>query len=160
MLKPSLIVRVVTQKMFPFILMYGFYITLHGSSSPGGGFQGGVVIGAAFILFAIGYDPQSSRRRTPEMMVNIMRSAGVLIFVGIGLVGVLLGYAFLANRVIGFPPQGAVGSFLSGGTLLGINIAIAITVAGTVVTLFYSFLECETKDESKEHLNSEEGNLS
>jgi multicomponent Na+:H+ antiporter subunit B len=159
-LEPSLIVKVVTQKMFPFILMYGFYITLHGSSSPGGGFQGGVVIGAAFILFAIGFDPKKSRRRTPEIMVNIMRSAGVLIFVGIGLAGVLLGYAFLANRVAGFPPQGRMGSLLSGGTLLGINIGIAITVASTVVTLFYSFLECKTKDEYKKRLNSERGNLS
>jgi multicomponent Na+:H+ antiporter subunit B len=159
-LEASLIVKVVTQKMFPFILMYGIYITLHGSSSPGGGFQGGVVIGAAFILFAIGFDSEESRRCTPQIMVNIMKSAGVLIFVGIGMVGILFGYAFLANRVINFPPQGAVGSFLSGGTLMGINISIAITVAGTVLTLFHAFLECETEEEEKEFILKKEENLS
>jgi len=157
--EPSLIVKVVTQKMFPFILMYGIYITFHGASSPGGGFQGGVVIGAAFILYAIGFDPQKSRRCTPRLMVNIMRSAGVLIFIGIGLVGILLGYTFLANRVINFPPQGAAGSLLSGGTLLGINIGIAITVAGTVLTLFHAFLECREEDEEQGFILKEKENL-
>ncbi len=145
MLKPSLIVRVVTQKMFPFILMFGVYIIFHGSSSPGGGFQGGVVIGAAYILFGIGVDPREGRRLTPESVVNFMRSLGAFIYVAIGLVGALLGYSFLTNRAIGFPPQGAPGSLLSGGTLLGINIGIGITVGSVVVTLFYAFLEYRTE---------------
>lgn len=60
------------------------------------------------------------------------------------LVGVFLGFTFLANQVIGFPPRGVPGSLLSGGTLLGINIGIGIHVAGTIITLFYAFIECET----------------
>lgn len=84
----------------------------------------------------------------------------MLVFVGIGMVGIVFGYAFLANRVINFPPQGAVGSFLSGGTLLGINIGIAITVAGTVLTLFHAFLECETEEGEKEFMATEKESLS
>ncbi len=154
MLKPNLIVRVVTQKMFPFILMFGVYIIFHGSSSPGGGFQGGVVIGAAYILFAIGVDPREGRKHTPESVLNVMRSLGVFIYTGIGLVGALLGYTFLANRVVGFPPQGAPGSLLSGGTMMGINIGIGITVGSVVVTLFYAFLEYGTEEEDAKEENT------
>ncbi len=148
MIKLSLIVRVVTQKLFPFLLMFGAYIILHGSSSPGGGFQGGVVVGAAYILFAIGVDAQEGRTLAPAIALKMVESAGVLIFVGIGLVGVVLGYSFLANRVAGFPPQGMAGSLLSGGTLLGINIGIGIHVAATVVTLFHAFLEYEPEEKT------------
>ncbi len=152
--KPSLIVRVVTEKMFPFLLMFGFYIILHGSSSPGGGFQGGVVIGAAYILYAIGVNAACGRKLAPYMTLKVVESAGVLMYVGIGLAGICMGYTFLANRVIGFPPQGTPGSLLSGGTLLGINIGIGIHVAATVITLFYAFMEYGAKEE-----NSEEADL-
>ena len=148
--KPSIIIRVVTQKMFPFLLMFGFYIILHGSSSPGGGFQGGVVIGAAYILYAIGVDADHGRRLAPYLHLKIIESAGVLIYVGLGFAGICLGYSFLTNRMIGFPPQGTPGSLLSGGTILGINIGIGIHVAATVITLFYAFMEYEKPKESKE----------
>lgn len=141
--KTSLIVRVVSQKMVAFVLMFGCSIVLHGASSPGGGFQGGVVMGAAFILFAIGIDPHEGRERTPPFILKIIESSGVLLYVGIGLVGILLGYTFLANKVIGFPPLGTPGALLSGGTLVGINIGIGMHVACTVITLFYAFLEYE-----------------
>ena len=150
MFKPSLIVRVITQKMVPFVMMFGFYIVFHGSSSPGGGFQGGVIIGAAYILFAIGLSAKDGRSLTPEKPLKIVESAGVLLYIGIGLVGIFLGYTFLTNRVIGFPPRGAIGSLLSGGTLLGINIAIGMHVACTVVTIFYAFVEYNHEQKTHE----------
>jgi multicomponent Na+:H+ antiporter subunit B len=136
MLKQSLIVKIVTEKMVPFVLMFGVYIILHGSSSPGGGFQGGVVIGAAFILFAIGVDSRTVRKRVPAFSLKVLESGGVLLYVAIGLVGIILGYTFLANRVAGFPPQGEFGGIFSGGALFGINICIGTHVACTVITLF------------------------
>ena len=142
MSRPSLVVSVVTQKMFPFLLMFGFYIILHGSSSPGGGFQGGVIVGAAYILLAIGIEAGHGRRLAPESRVRWARSLGILIYVTMGLAGVVLGYSFLTNKAAGVPPQGRLGAMLSGGSLVWINIGIATTVAGVVITLFYAFLEC------------------
>lgn len=155
-LSPSLIVKVVTQKMFPFLLMFGVYIVFHGSSSPGGGFQGGVVIGVAYILFAIGMDPHMARKDVPESSLSVLRSAGVLIYMGIGLLGIVLGYTFLANRVAGIPPRGALGSVLSGGALLGINIGVGTTVSAVVITFFYAFLEYEPEKPNRETETEEE----
>lgn len=148
-LGPSLIVKVITQKMFPFLLMFGLYIIFHGSSSPGGGFQGGVVIGAAYILFAIGIDSRKARMSVPEKALNTLRSSGALVYICIGFLGIVLGYAFLANRVAGIPPQGALGSVFSGGALLGINIGVGTTVSSVVITLFYAFLEFTMEEDEK-----------
>lgn len=141
MLKPSLIVELVTEKMVAFVVMFGFYIILHGASSPGGGFQGGVIVGAAYILFAVGINPQTVRQRTPAIALKIVESTGVLMYAGSGLLGIILGYTFLANKVAGVPPQGAMGGLFCGGTLLAINIGIGIHVASTIITLYLAFLE-------------------
>ena len=157
MRKPSMIIRVVTQKMVPFVFMFGIYIVLNGSSSPGGGFQGGVVMGAAFILFAIGISGREGRLRAPETPLKMIESGGVLLYVVIGLVGILLGYSFLTNKMAHFPPQGSSGSILSGGTLLGINIGIGMHVACTVIALFYAFLEYEPDTDPGKKDNKEAG---
>ena len=152
--KQSLIVKIVTEKMVPFVLMFGVYIILHGSTSPGGGFQGGVVIGAAFILFAIGVDSRTVRKRVPAFNLKVLESGGVLLYVAIGLIGILLGYTFLANRVAGIPPRGEFGGIFSGGALFGINIFIGTHVACTVITLFYAFLEYEPEQKASEEESS------
>lgn len=139
----SLIVKVVTQKMTPFVIMFGLSVILHGAASPGGGFQGGVVTGAAFILWAVGVNSRESRKRTPAFALKIAESAGILMYVGIGMAGIFMGFSFLTNQAMGFPPMGAPGSLFSGGALLGINIGIGMHVAGTIITLFYAFVEHE-----------------
>ena len=51
----SLIVKTVCRRLVPFIQLFGLYVVIHGHTSPGGGFQGGVILGASFILLAIAY---------------------------------------------------------------------------------------------------------
>ncbi|MTI68240.1 MAG: sodium:proton antiporter [Firmicutes bacterium] len=48
-LKPSHILASVCRVLFPFILIFGFYIIIHGHLSPGGGFQGGAILATAFL---------------------------------------------------------------------------------------------------------------
>ncbi|MBI5788586.1 MAG: MnhB domain-containing protein [Candidatus Schekmanbacteria bacterium] len=139
----SLIVKVVSQKMVPFIIMLGASIILHGAATPGGGFQGGVVIGAAYILFALGIDAKTARLRLPVIKVKIVESAGVLIYAFTGLGGILLGSNFLANKIVLFPPQGEPGGLFGGGTLIPITIGVGIHVACTVASLYYAFVEYE-----------------
>ncbi len=54
-MKDQIILRIMTTVMMPFILVFGFYVITHGELGPGGGFQGGVVIAAAFILYGLVY---------------------------------------------------------------------------------------------------------
>lgn len=45
----SEIISRMTGLLYPFILLFGFYIILNGHASPGGGFQGGAVLASVFI---------------------------------------------------------------------------------------------------------------
>ncbi|PKP54943.1 sodium:proton antiporter, partial [Candidatus Atribacteria bacterium HGW-Atribacteria-1] len=49
----SRIVRTVTNFVYGFIIIFGFYIIVHGHLTPGGGFQGGAVVGSAFALLLV-----------------------------------------------------------------------------------------------------------
>ena len=51
----SVIVKTVCRILVPFVQMFGLYVIMHGHSSPGGGFQGGVILGSSFILLSLGY---------------------------------------------------------------------------------------------------------
>ena len=49
----DLIQRVATKLLLPFIVLFAFYVQFHGETSPGGGFQAGVIIAAGVILVSI-----------------------------------------------------------------------------------------------------------
>ena len=92
---PSLIIEVAVRTMIPFIQLFGLYVIAHGHYSPGGGFQGGVVLGASFILMAIAFDLKTSLRFFSLRANAIMASSGVFIYTGTGVLCALLGGLFL-----------------------------------------------------------------
>ena len=77
--------------MVPFIQLFGLYVVAHGHYSPGGGFQGGVILGASLILLAMAYDMEFVQRFLTMKNMLSFASLGVLIFAGWGLVPVFLG---------------------------------------------------------------------
>ena len=52
-MKHDLVLRVVAKLMIPFMLLFALYVQFHGDYGPGGGFQAGVIIAAAFIFYGI-----------------------------------------------------------------------------------------------------------
>ena len=92
---PSLIIEVAARTMIPFIQLFGLYVIAHGHYSPGGGFQGGVVLGASFILMAIAFDLKTSLRFFSLRANAMMASSGVFIYTGTGVLCALLGGLFL-----------------------------------------------------------------
>jgi multicomponent Na+:H+ antiporter subunit B len=130
----------------PFILMYGLYIILHGEVSPGGGFQGGVVIGAAYILYVIVFNLKEGRCRAPSGYITLANTLGPLLFVMTGLWGIAAGYTFLANRV-GSLPHGEAGTMFSSPSLLLINLGIGLAVGSIIVGFFFAFAERNSEEE-------------
>ena len=92
---PSLIIEVAARTMIPFIQLFGLYVIAHGHYSPGGGFQGGVVLGASFILMVIAFDLKTSLRFFSLRANAVMASSGVFIFTGTGVLCALFGGLFL-----------------------------------------------------------------
>ena len=59
----SKIVRSTANIIFPFILVFGFYIIIHGHLTPGGGFQGGAVAATGFVLMLVAFSPEIIKKK-------------------------------------------------------------------------------------------------
>jgi multicomponent Na+:H+ antiporter subunit B len=132
----SKIIRTIAQKVFPFIVLFGFYLISHGHLSPGGGFQGGVVLGTAIILLALSHSIEKTEKKFKSRWLNMLEKLGILTLIFLGFLGIFLGYSFLSN----FLPLGNPGQIASGGLMLLFNIAIGIKVAAGVSVIFYALV--------------------
>ncbi len=132
----SKIIRTMAQKLFPFIMLFGFYLISHGQLSPGGGFQGGVVLGTSIILLALSHNIEQTEKKFKSRWLNMLEKLGILTLIFLGFLGILLGYSFLSN----FLPLGKPGQIASGGLMLLFNIAIGIKVAAGISAIFYALV--------------------
>jgi len=138
----TVIVRTISRLMFPFMLLFGIYIVVHGHLTPGGGFPGGVVIAAAAVMILLAFGIESAQRKISVLQAELAESFGGLMLVGLGLLGVVLSLNFLKNVL----PLGTVGNLFSAGILPLLNIGVGIKVAAGLVTIFYAMLRV-TEDE-------------
>ena len=97
----DLIIQTVCRLLIPFIQSFGLYVIAHGHYSPGGGFQGGVILGASVILLALSCDLRTAMQRMPEMATGLMSAMGVFIFAGVGAVSLAMGANFLDYSALG-----------------------------------------------------------
>ena len=119
------------------VVLFGLYLVVHGHLTPGGGFQGGVVLATAALLVYLSGEYVTLRRVSPESVTDLAESTGAAGYVAIGLLGLAAGAAFLANVL----PLGHPGALLSAGTIPPINLAVGLEVAGGFVLLLSEFLE-------------------
>jgi len=82
----DLIIKTTCRLLIPFIQLFALYVIAHGHHSPGGGFQGGVILGASIILLAIAYDMRTALSRMHEKVHALLCAFGVLIYAGTGTV--------------------------------------------------------------------------
>ena len=130
-------VRLVGLGFVPALLAIGLYVVAHGMITPGGGFQGGVVLASAFLLVWLAGEYRAFRRITPAPGVDVVKGTGAGGYVVVGIAALLLGHAFLRN--IG--PLGTAGTLASGGSMLLLNLASALEVSAAFVLIFTEFLE-------------------
>jgi multicomponent Na+:H+ antiporter subunit B len=119
------------------LLVVGLYVVAHGYLTPGGGFQGGVVLASAFVLVYLAGDYRSYRALTPTPAVDFVEGVGAGGYTVVGIVSLLLGSAFLHN----FGPLGTTGTLASGGSIPFLNVASALEVSAAFVLLFTEFLD-------------------
>ncbi|QHS15998.1 cation:proton antiporter [haloarchaeon 3A1-DGR] len=115
----------------PFALTYGLFVTFHGAGSPGGGFQGGAIAAAVVLMIAFAFGIDATREWFTNVVVVGLAVGGVLVFGGIGLVGLARGGTFLEYARLPIPHPVKYG--MEGVEILG----IAPIVAGVLVGLFF-----------------------
>jgi multicomponent Na+:H+ antiporter subunit B len=133
---PSLIIEVGVRVMIPFIQLFGLYVIAHGHYSPGGGFQGGVVLGASFILMAIAFDLKTSLRFFSLRANAIMAASGVFIYSGTAVLCALVGGLFLDYSALdAILPLGPV-EWRSMGVFV-VELGVGLAVTSIMASLFW-----------------------
>lgn len=135
-MKLDLILRVSAKLFLPFMLLFALYVQFHGDYGPGGGFQAGVIAAGMIILYALIFGLRAAQRVVPMALVQRLIPLGVLIYAGVGIVSMMKGGEFLNYSVLAHDPVRGQHE----GILL-VEIGVLVTVAATMVGIFYAFVE-------------------
>jgi multicomponent Na+:H+ antiporter subunit B len=119
------------------VALLGVYIVCHGHLTPGGGFQGGVILAAALLIVFLAGEYVALRIVAPHAMVEAAEAFGAAAYALIGLGGLIFAAVFFKN----FVALGTAGNLLSAGTIPLSNIGVGIEVAGAFVLLWTEFLD-------------------
>lgn len=134
-MKLDLILRVGTKLILPFILIFAPYVHFHGDYGPGGGFQAGVIIAAAFILYALIFGIEAVERIAPQSIIERLVPLGVLIFAGAGVPAMLSGQ----GRYLDYGVFGHNFAHAHEWGILIVESGVITTVASTMLAIFYAF---------------------
>lgn len=130
-----LILRVITKLLVGAIILFAFYVHFHGDFSPGGGFQAGVIMAVAFILYGIVFGLDQVQQVFPPWIVHKFVALGVLVYTGTGIWNMVLGYEFLHYG--SFNPH-----HMSHGQhwgILYVEAGVGITVTAVMIAIYYAF---------------------
>ena len=118
-------------------VLTGLYVVIHGHQTPGGGFQGGVILATALLLVYLCDQYRTLRRVGPLWLNELAEAIGGAGLVLIGLAGLVFGTAFFENVL----PLGKAGHLLSAGTIPLSSGAVGLAVAGGFSFMLSEFLE-------------------
>ncbi|MDC3379313.1 DUF4040 domain-containing protein [Planctomycetota bacterium] len=132
----QVVLRRVSTLLMPFIVVFGIYVITHGEIGAGGGFQGGVIVASAFILYALVFGLPKAQAHVPRSLSDALGAIGVLIYAGVGVVCMLRGHEFLGYNALGSdaPHAQALGMTL-------VELGVGVTVAAVMITIFSEIAE-------------------
>ena len=143
----NVIARCGCDRILPCVAVYILYIILHGHLSPGGGFQGGVLIVALVALVCLGHGYQKTIETFSYHLLHTTEGYASIFYVALGLLGVAMGAHFAENVLY---RQGAIGSLYSAGTIFWMNVTVGVKVitgVGSISLLMLSVLRDTGKGE-------------
>lgn len=131
-------------------LLFGVYMALHGTVTPGGGFQGGVIAASSLMLLYLGEGYRTWRQIVRGPAIDLLEGGGALLFVVAATTPLFFGDAVLQNIL----PYGQMKDLFSGGLMVVANFAVALSVAGSFGFLLLEFME-ETRSPEDDPMTDE-----
>ena len=134
----SVILSTATRYMLPLIVLFSVFLLLRGHHEPGGGFVGGLVAAASFVLFAIAHDSHMARRAL-RIEPRLLIALGLSLAAFSGVPALLLGKPFMTGLWITekIPVIGRLG------TPLLFDIGVYLLVLGVTLTIIFTLIERE-----------------
>lgn len=133
----SAALRALALALVPAIIAIGVYIVVHGQITPGGGFQGGVILASAPLAMFIAGRYMRMRVVTPKVLVELGEAAGAAGYALLGLSGLVIVGTFFKNSL----PLGIPGHLLSGGQMDVASALVSIEVTGAFLVAWSEFLD-------------------
>jgi multicomponent Na+:H+ antiporter subunit B len=119
------------------VLLLGVYVVAHGALTPGGGFQGGVLLAGALLLVYAAGQVAAVQRVRPVSLVEVADATGAAAYTLIAVAGLVFGVAAMDNVL----PTGTTGSLLSGGTVPVLSVAVGVEVTAAVTLILSEFVD-------------------
>ena len=132
------------------LLLFGVYMVLHGTVTPGGGFQGGVIVATSLLLVYLGEGYAAWRRVTPHVLLAGLEGGGAFVFVLAALVPLAMNRPALTNIL----PFGTWKDLYSGGLMVVGNGAVGLAVTGSFGLILLEFME-ETREPESDDMTDE-----
>ncbi|MDA0811292.1 MAG: Na(+)/H(+) antiporter subunit B [Verrucomicrobia bacterium] len=133
--EPDLIITQTCNLVIPVLQIFALYVLAHGHYSPGGGFQGGVMLGASYILIALANGVEVAMKAMSERKIMLLAATGILIYSGTGLICLLLGENFLDYHVLSrILPTDPI--MARSHAILIVETGVAVTVAAIMFSIY------------------------
>jgi multicomponent Na+:H+ antiporter subunit B len=129
--------RVLTVILIPLLAALGVYLILHGALTPGGGFQGGVVLAAGPAGLIVAGRFLALKRMAPSWAVEASEAIGAAGYALFGLGGLVFAGVFFKD----FLPGGNPGQLLSAGFMPLNSISVGLEVTGAFLIVWTAFLD-------------------
>ena len=142
------IIKTSADVFMPFSLILGLYIILHGHLSPGGGFQGGVIIASVTIMLYLSYDYKTAAKMMKPELIRKSEAIAAVMYVGLAGAGILAGAMFCQNI---FFDNGNIGDLISAGNINFMNYAVGIKVLTGISFLLLLLLSLLSPENEMEH---------
>lgn len=137
----TLVAKTITRLTLGLILLFGFYIFMHGHISHGIGFAGGVIVALGFIHLMLAYGKTVALKKIGERYVYFLMNGGIALLIIIAVTGYFFGKGFFGN----FLGTGRPFALFSAGIIAVCNITICLTVAGCLFLVFITFVNFKSK---------------
>ena len=130
----EVIIKIVSKKLIPLILLFALYVQFHGDFGPGGGFQAGAIFSAGFILYSLVFGFDKLVSAVSPRVLELISVTGVLLYIGVGFLCMILGGEFLNYSVLG--DTQVAGQHLG---ILLVELGVFLTVFSVLLIIFYCF---------------------
>lgn len=133
--KNDTILQHITKLLVPIVLLFGMYVIMNGHISPGGGFSGGALMGAALILYLNAFGFQKTERFFTFRVFQTVSLCALSFY------AVSKAYSFFtgANHLWSFITPGTPGKLFSAGLIPYLNLAVGLVVCCTMYAFYTLF---------------------
>lgn len=147
----NIIVKTAADVFMPIGLILGLYVILHGHLSPGGGFQGGVIVASAVVLVYFAYGNEGLKKIFKANLLKKGEAIGAMMYAAFAFLGIIFGANFCKNVWMDFKNPGKPGDLFSSGTIFGMNFSVGFKVLLGVGFLILFMLGLLADSGSKEN---------